>query len=38
MAHGELQCLGTSLFLKRLFGVGYTLTLSKSGQMGSGTE
>ncbi|CEO94857.1 hypothetical protein PBRA_003670 [Plasmodiophora brassicae] len=38
MAHGELQCLGTSLFLKRLFGVGYTLTLSKSGQMGSGTD
>lgn len=29
MGEGKLQCLGTSLFLKKRFGVGYTLTLTK---------
>ena len=29
MAKGQLQCLGSSLFLKNRFGVGYKLTLVK---------
>lgn len=29
MAEGELQCMGSSLFLKGLYGVGYTLTVMK---------
>lgn len=29
MAHGNLQCVGSSLFLKNKFGVGYTLTIVK---------
>lgn len=29
MAHGNIQCSGSSLFLKSLYGVGYTMTLSK---------
>lgn len=28
MAHGQLRCCGTSLFLKNALGVGYTLTVS----------
>ena len=28
-ASGGLRCCGSSLFLKRIYGVGYTLTLSK---------
>lgn len=27
MAEGELRCMGSSLFLKGLYGVGYTLTV-----------
>lgn len=27
MAEGELRCMGSSLFLKSLYGVGYTLTV-----------
>jgi ATP-binding cassette subfamily A (ABC1) protein 3 len=30
MANGKLTCLGTSMFLKNKFGVGYNLTLVKS--------
>uniref|UniRef100_A0A2P2LAL7 ABC transporter A family member 1 isoform X1 n=1 Tax=Rhizophora mucronata TaxID=61149 RepID=A0A2P2LAL7_RHIMU len=30
MANGSLKCCGSSLFLKHLYGVGYTLTLVKS--------
>ena len=29
MAHGEVRCCGSSLFLKSLYGVGYTMTLVK---------
>lgn len=29
MANGQLECLGSSLFLKNKFGVGYRLTMSK---------
>ncbi len=29
MASGNLKCCGSSLFLKNLYGVGYTLTISK---------
>lgn len=32
MAEGELQCMGSSLFLKGLYGVGYTLTVMKQDQ------
>ncbi|CAN0295273.1 unnamed protein product, partial [Ectocarpus sp. 13 AM-2016] len=30
MAEGELRCMGSSLFLKGLYGVGYTLTVIKA--------
>ncbi|KAJ4969915.1 hypothetical protein NE237_003014 [Protea cynaroides] len=30
MANGSLRCCGSSLFLKHMYGVGYTLTLVKS--------
>lgn len=30
LADGRLQCVGSSLFLKRVFGVGYQLTLEKT--------
>eukprot|EP00916_Digyalum_oweni_P011084 GHVL01018421.1.p1 GENE.GHVL01018421.1~~GHVL01018421.1.p1 ORF type:complete len:1638 (-),score=198.16 GHVL01018421.1:51-4964(-) len=30
MAHGKLMCLGTSMFLKLRFGVGYTLTCCRN--------
>jgi ATP-binding cassette subfamily A (ABC1) protein 3 len=29
MAEGKLQCIGSSLFLKGAYGVGYTLTVVK---------
>ena len=29
MAHGEARCCGSSLFLKSIFGVGYTMTIVK---------
>lgn len=32
MAHGQLMCCGSPLFLKNKFGVGYTLTISKNAQ------
>ncbi|CAM9094590.1 unnamed protein product, partial [Laminaria digitata] len=34
MAEGELQCMGSSLFLKGLYGVGYTLTVMRRDQSG----
>ena len=30
MAKGKMTCLGTSMFLKDKFGVGYNLTVQKS--------
>lgn len=30
MAHGELQCCGTSLFLKKHYGAGFTLSMTMS--------
>lgn len=30
MAHGQVQCYGTSLFLKKKYGVGYHMTIVKS--------
>jgi ATP-binding cassette subfamily A (ABC1) protein 3 len=29
MGHGQVQCCGSSLFLKALYGVGYTLTFTR---------
>ena len=29
MGNGELKCCGTSLFLKNLYGVGYSLVITK---------
>lgn len=29
MAEGEIQCCGSSLYLKNRFGVGYQLTIAK---------
>lgn len=29
MAEGQLRCVGSSLFLKKTFGVGYNLTIEK---------
>ncbi|CAM9341769.1 unnamed protein product, partial [Choristocarpus tenellus] len=34
MAEGELRCMGSSLFLKALYGVGYTLTIIREGKKG----
>eukprot|EP00918_Siedleckia_nematoides_P008066 GHVU01017522.1.p1 GENE.GHVU01017522.1~~GHVU01017522.1.p1 ORF type:complete len:433 (-),score=102.42 GHVU01017522.1:2711-4009(-) len=33
MAEGRLKCMGTSLFLKRKFGLGYSITCSKGQRM-----
>jgi ATP-binding cassette subfamily A (ABC1) protein 3 len=30
MAHGQLRCAGSSLFLKKMYGVGYQLTIEKN--------
>ena len=30
MAHGQLQCVGSSMFLKSTYGVGYTFTVVKA--------
>ena len=32
MAEGRLRCLGSSLFLKKTFGVGYHITIEKSSE------
>ena len=29
MAHGQLQCSGSSLFLKNTYGIGYLLTMTR---------
>ena len=34
MAEGQLRCVGSSLFLKRKFGVGYQLTIIKNSNVG----
>jgi ATP-binding cassette subfamily A (ABC1) protein 3 len=33
MAQGKVRCSGSSLFLKRQYGVGYSLTLSRTPQV-----
>jgi len=33
MVHGDAQCCGSSLFLKRKFGVGYNITIDKTTQL-----
>lgn len=35
MAEGKVQCCGTSLFLKKRFGIGYNLKLTKTGSTNS---
>ncbi|CAM9424100.1 unnamed protein product, partial [Ectocarpus fasciculatus] len=37
MAEGELRCMGSSLFLKGLYGVGYTLTVIKADEVDGGS-
>lgn len=38
MAEGRLQCVGSSLFLKRTYGVGYTMTITTTdGHSGGGS-
>ena len=32
MAEGQLRCAGSSLFLKKMYGVGYQLTIEKQSQ------
>ena len=32
MADGRVQCYGSGLFLKRAFGSGYRLTMTKDGE------
>ena len=34
MAEGQLRCVGSSLFLKSKFGVGYQLTIIKNSNVG----
>ena len=34
MAEGQLRCLGSSLFLKKTYGVGYQLTIEKQPNLG----
>jgi ATP-binding cassette, subfamily A (ABC1), member 3 len=34
MAEGKLRCVGSSLFLKKIFGVGYQLTIEKNQVIG----
>ncbi|MES1908431.1 MAG: hypothetical protein MHM6MM_001373 [Cercozoa sp. M6MM] len=38
MAHGRVQCYGTSLFLKSNYGVGYSLTVSRPSEGADKTE
>ena len=38
MAEGNVQCCGSSLFLKNKFGVGYNLVLAKKGSRGTSTK
>lgn len=35
MAHGKLQCMGSPYFLKRHYGVGYTLVVVKDNNFNS---
>lgn len=36
MGEGRLRCIGSSLFLKKVYGVGYTFTIVRTGQGGGG--
>ncbi|CAG0881515.1 unnamed protein product [Darwinula stevensoni] len=36
MAHGQLQCVGSSMFLKKHYGSGYTLTVTKTSDFQAG--
>lgn len=38
MAHGELRCFGSSLYLKKTYGVGYTFTIEKSALVPGGSK
>ena len=38
MSEGRLRCAGSSLFLKRHYGVGYQLTIIKKGGKSGGTS
>ena len=38
IAHGKLRCVGSSLFLKSHFGLGYSLELTKDGDGSTSTE
>jgi len=38
MAEGSLRCVGSSLFLKKTYGVGYNLTVEKAGSTAAGTS
>ena len=38
MANGQLQCCGSPLFLKKKYGAGYHLTISKSNKKAHVTE
>ena len=38
MGEGRLRCIGSSLFLKKVYGVGYTYTVVRSAQGGAGGE
>jgi ATP-binding cassette subfamily A (ABC1) protein 3 len=33
MAEGRVQCMGSSLFLKKRYGVGYNLVISKKSKL-----
>jgi ATP-binding cassette, subfamily A (ABC1), member 3 len=38
MAEGQLRCAGSSLFLKKHYGVGYQLTIEKNAKIGTATS
>lgn len=38
MGEGRLRCIGSSLFLKKVYGVGYTYTVVRTDQGGMGGE
>ena len=38
MVKGELKCVGSSMFLKNVYGVGYTLTIKHSNEDDSEVE
>jgi ABC-type multidrug transport system ATPase subunit len=38
MSHGQLQCVGSALFLKKTYGVGYQLTIEKYAMRGNNSN